>query len=87
MEDLDLEIFDDHLAKALLKLRQVSRPERRWTMTVDTDPIVGPVPIVVGESKISLPWVLLKTFTGPTSNDDAVRDLLPIDGLIWQDMS
>ena len=87
MEDLDLEISDDHLAEALLQLREVSGPERRWTTAEDADPIVGPGPTVVGKSKPRLPWVLLKTFTGPTSNEDAVRNLLPVAGLIWQDMS
>ena len=78
MEDLDLEISDDHLAEALLQLREVSGPERRWTTTENADPIVGPGPTVVGKSKPRLPWVLLKTFTGPTSNEDAVRNLLPV---------
>ncbi len=57
MEDLDIEICDDHLAEALLQLREVSSPERRWTPTLDAYPIVGPDPIVVGKSKPRLPWV------------------------------
>ena len=79
MEDLDLDIFDDYLAEALLQLREVYGPERRQTSTVDAYPIIGPGPIVVGKIKPRLPCVLQRTFTGPTSNEDAVRDLLPLD--------
>jgi hypothetical protein len=82
MEDLYLEIFNAHLAKAVLQLKEVSDPERRWTTTMDANPIVGPCPIVVGKRKSRLPWVLLKAFTRPASNEDAVRDLLPIAGSV-----
>ncbi len=78
MEDLDIKFSNDHLAEAPLQLRETYGPESRWTPTVDADPIVGPDPIVVGKIKLRLPWVLLKIFTGPTSNEDAVRNLLPI---------
>ena len=73
MEDLDLEISCDHLAEALLQLREVFGPERRWTTTMDAISIVDPGPIVAGKIKSRLPWVLLFFFMGPISNEDAVR--------------
>ena len=82
IEYLGLEVSYEHLAEALLQLREGGGPERRWTTTVDVNGIVGPDPVVVGKSKPRLHWVLLFFFTGPTSNEDAVRDLLPIVGLI-----
>ena len=78
MEDLNIKFSNDHLAEALLQLREAYGPESRWTPTGDADPVVGRDPIVVGKSKLRLPWVLLKTFTGPTSNEDAMRIFLPI---------
>jgi hypothetical protein len=64
IEELDLEISDDKLAEALLQLREVFGPERRWTMTMDANSIVGPGPIVVGKKHTQVDLGITDFFYG-----------------------
>jgi len=87
MEDIELDIQDDSLAEALQLLKEASSYERGWATTKKGEVDEEHDPPCVSKKIPRLPWHLLKTFRGPNANIDALCELLPISGPIWQDMA